>query len=512
MPIDTDVFSFLEDAGLPLAGLPAGQASSLRNTRLRGVTQDSRRVEPGFVFLAIRGVSADGHDYLSSARLRGAAAAVVERRVDGVDIPQIEVTDARAWWGRLVAAFCGDPHRHLTFVGVTGTNGKTTTTTLLHHVLSELGFVPGLIGTIAYRWKDRKVPSEYTSPDPEILFPLLERMRADGVDTVIMEVSSHSLAQRRLGDIRFKAAVLTNFTQDHLDFHGTMEEYAAAKSLLFTEHLAPRARVAAWTGNPWLRRIVPDFLPVTGYDAQPGPDVQVWAKDIRESLDGLDFIAVTPDGEVPVHSPLVGTHNVQNLLAVASLAYLLELDLARVMSAASRVTVPGRLARVIPGDVAVFVDYAHTPDALDRAQAALRPLVKGRLFTVFGCGGDRDRTKRPLMGRSVQEHSDIAVVTSDNPRTEDPLSIIGMILEGMDGARLQEGDLPSAERGIWVEPDRSRAIAAAIAAARPDDCVLIAGKGHEDYQIIGKVKHHFDDAEQAADALRRRMEDRGEET
>lgn len=502
MPIDADVLSFLESAGLPLSGL---DASRLR-VPLRGVTQDSRRVEAGFLFIAIKGVSGDGHDYLSAAQNRGAAAALVEHRIRGLDLPQIEVENTRDWWGRLVAAFHGNPHRRMTFVGVTGTNGKTTTTTIFYHVLAEMGFVPGLIGTIRYQWRNRIEPSSYTSPDPEILYSLLERMQADGVDTVIMEVSSHALAQRRLGDIRFRAAVLTNLTQDHLDFHKTMEEYAAAKSLLFTEHLAPHARLAAWGGNPWLRRIIPPSLPTTVYDVAPGPGVQTWAKDIRESLDGLQFAAVTPNGEVSLQSPLVGMHNVQNLLAVASLVSLLELDMQAMVRAVSRTTVPGRLARIKPGDVPVFVDYAHTPDALDRAQAALRPLVKGRLITVFGCGGDRDRTKRPFMGRSVQEHSDIAVVTSDNPRTEDPDAIIAMILEGMSGKRLNQEDLAAAKQGLWVEKDRARAIDAAIRAAGPDDCVLIAGKGHEDYQIIGKVKHHFDDSEQAAAALERRTQ------
>lgn len=502
MPIDIDVFTFLQNVGLPTTGL---DKSRLR-VPLRGVTQDSRKIGPGFLFIAICGVSSDGHRYLPEVYKLGAVAAIVEQRIFSLDLPQIIVENTRAWWGKLIAAFYGDPHRHMNFVGVTGTNGKTTITTLLYHVLSEMGFVPGLIGTIAYRWNHHQEPSEYTSPDPEILFPLLARMQADGVDTVIMEVSSHALAQGRLGDIRFKTAVLTNFTQDHLDFHKTMEEYASAKSLLFTEHLTEHAQLVAWASNPWMRRIIPDSLPVTTYDTYQGPDVQIWAKNIQESLDGLQFTAVTPNGELVLRSPLVGAHNVQNLLAVASIVYLFDLKPEAMINVISHITVPGRLARVLPGDIPVFVDYAHTPDALDRAQAALKPMVKGRLITVFGCGGDRDRSKRPLMGLSVQQHSDIAVVTSDNPRTEDPHAIIAMILEGMNEAQLTHEMLSTARHGLWVEPDRARAIATVISAANPDDCILIAGKGHEAYQIIGKVKHHFDDYEQAAIALQRRIE------
>jgi len=389
-------------------------------------------------------------------------------------------------------------------LGITGTNGKTTTTTLLFSVFERLGFTPGLIGTIAYRFRDRMEPSNFTSPDPEILYPLLARMKRAGVDTVLMEVSSHALAQKRVHGIRFSAAVLTNLTQDHLDFHGTMKEYAAAKSLLFSEHLTPGARIVAWTGNPHLREIIHPKFTVLGYDADPGPGTDVYVTNLVHSIDGLRFLAHTPGGSVAVRSPLIGTHNVQNLLAALSVVHALDLPLPAAAEALSDVTVPGRLARVPAGDVPVFVDYAHTPDALDRAQAALRPLTRGRLITIFGCGGDRDRTKRPLMGKSVERYSDLAVVTSDNPRTEDPSSIITMILSGMGPERIPADELATAVRGILVEPDRAAAIAVAIAAAGPDDTVLIAGKGHEDYQIIGTIKHHFDDHEHAVAALDRR--------
>lgn len=501
MTHDMSVHEFLELGGLPFTGLTGAQIGRLRELPTRGVTCDSRKVGPGFVFLALRGTATDGHDFVPLAAGRGAAVAVVDHLVPGTDLPQVVVPEPRAHWAPLVSAFCGHPERGVSFLGVTGTNGKTTTTTLLYHVFARLGFTPGLIGTIAYRYRDVVEPSNFTSPDPEILYPLLARMRAAGVDTVLMEVSSHALAQRRVEGIRFSAAVLTNLTQDHLDFHGTMEEYAAAKSLLFSEHLAPGARIAAWTGNPHLREIIHPKYPVLGYETSPGPEVGVWAEGLEHTIDGLRFTVRVPGAAVPVRSPLIGAHNVQNLLAAMAVVHALELPLEEAALALSDVTVPGRLARVPVGDVPVFVDYAHTPDALDRAQAALRPLTRGRLITVFGCGGDRDRTKRPLMGRSVELGSELAVVTSDNPRTEDPGAIIDMILGGMGAARLSVDGLGSAARGTLVEPDRARAIALAIGAAGPGDTVLVAGKGHEDYQIVGTVKHHFDDHEHAAAAL-----------
>ena len=507
---DTNVIDFLEGNGLPLKGLTADQVQRLRERPVGGVTADSRKVGPGSIFLALRGTASDGHDYVPLAARCGAAVAVVERPIPGTGLGQVVVPDTRACWAPLVSAFCGQPERGLTFLGVTGTNGKTTTTTLLYHVFTRLGFTPGLIGTIAYRYREVVEPSNFTSPDPEILYPLLARMRAAGVDTVLMEVSSHALAQKRVHGVRFAAAVLTNLTQDHLDFHGTMEEYAAAKSLLFSEHLAPGAQIVAWTENPHLREIIHPKFPVLGYETSPGPGVAVWAEGLEHTIDGLRFTARVPDGAVQVRSPLIGAHNVQNLLAAIAVVHALELPLGAAAEALSAVTVPGRLARVPGGDVPVFVDYAHTPDALDRAQAALRPLTRGRLITVFGCGGDRDRTKRPLMGRSVEAGSDLAIVTSDNPRTEEPGVIIDMILTGMGERRLSAGALTGAAHGIHVEPDRARAIALAIAAANPGDTVLIAGKGHEDYQIVGTVKHHFDDHEHAAAALGARSAGRTE--
>ena len=391
---DKNVIDFLEGNGLPLTGLTADQVERLRELPVGGVTADSRKVGPGSVFLALRGTASDGHDYVSLAARLGAAVAVVERPIPGAGLAQVVVPEPRTYWAPLVSAFCGHPERGLTFLGVTGTNGKTTTTTLLYHVFARLGFTPGLIGTIAYRYREVVEPSNFTSPDPELLYPLLARMRVAGVDTVLMEVSSHALAQKRVHGVRFAAAVLTNLTQDHLDFHGTMEDYAAAKSLLFSEHLAQGARIAAWAGNPHLREIIHPKLPVLGYETSPGPDVEVWAEGLEHTIDGLRFTARVPDASVPVRSPMIGAHNVHNLLAAIAVVHALELPLAAAAEALAGVTVPGRLARVPGGEIPVFVDYAHTPDALDRAQAALRPLTRGRLITVFGCGGDRDRTKR----------------------------------------------------------------------------------------------------------------------
>ncbi len=495
------IAELMEKVRIPLDGLTGEQVKILENTEVSGVTADSRKVTAGTCFVALRGQHIDGHGYVADAQRSGAALAVVEKIVPDVGIPQLVVPDTEEILASLCAAAAGNPERDMTFIGVTGTNGKTTITTLVYRMLQACGFVPGLIGTVAYHYGEVVEPSIFTSPVPEILFPLLARMRGAGVDTVVMEVSSHGLALQRMRGIRFRIGVLTNFTQDHLDFHGTMEEYARAKSLLFSEYMAPESSVVAWTGNPDMGRIIPPDTPVVGYDLAAAAGVTVHATDLELSIEGLRFEAHTPSGSVRIHSPLIGEHNVQNLLAACAIAHLLGLNPEQWAPVLEKVTVSGRLARVFAGDVPVFVDYAHTPDALDRSQMALRPLTRGRLITVFGCGGDRDRNKRPKMGHSVRTHSDLAVVTSDNPRTEDPVAIIGEILEGTGPADLQETDLASAPRGVFVEPDRARAIATVIAAARPEDAVLIAGKGHEDYQIVGTQKFHFDDSEHARDAL-----------
>ena len=483
-------------------GLPAGE--------VRGVTADSRRVEPGMVFVAVRGTHTDGHRYLAQAARAGALAAVVEEPAV-LELPQVQVADSRRALAILAARFHGRPDREMTLVGVTGTNGKTTLTYLVEAVLSLRGPV-GVMGTVETRFAGRRHPAALTTPDPVELAARLAEMRAAGVNQVVMEVSSHALDQRRADGLAFDLGVFTNLSRDHLDYHRDLEDYFAAKGRLFRE-LLPAARGEGKAGvavvcvdGPWGRRLAGECrgrgLRVITYGLSPQAEVR--GEESRLGLEGGLLRVVWPGGAGRVRTPLVGAFNLVNLLGAAAVGLGLGLDMGRVLEAVGRCGgVPGRLERVGEAAVrpAVFVDYAHTDDALRQVLAALRPLTPGRLICVFGAGGDRDPGKRPLMGRAVARGADAAVLTSDNPRSEDPLAIMAMIRPG-----LEEGGMRSAReltgRGVYVaEPDRARAIALAVAAAGEDDVVLIAGKGHEDYQIVGRRRRHFDDREQAAAAL-----------
>ncbi len=464
------------------------------DVRVEGITSDSRKVGENWLFVAYRGSRVDGHSFVLQAFEAGACAAVVEQPV-GDAAPLVVVKDTRRAMAALQSKFWGRPQDSFTTVGLTGTNGKTTTTYLLEAILRQAGRKPGIIGTVEARYAGHREKSVFTTPDPELLFPLLARMRDAGVDTVVMEVSSHALALGRVAELSFDAALLTNFTQDHLDFHGTMDGYAQAKSLLFTHYL--RGRAAAWARTERLWDIIPGELHPLLYDLHLGESVTLYPDSYTLDINGIHGSVAG----IPFSSPLIGQHNVLNILGAVAVAEILGVSPDLSLPAVSDVTVPGRLERVA-GPVPVFVDYAHTPDALSRAQAALRPLVKGRLITVFGAGGDRDRAKRPLMGRAVWEGSDVAVVTSDNPRTEDPEAIIRDILEGIPEKASNINKLHAGFRGVVTEPDRRTAIRAAILAASEDDAVLIAGKGHEDYQILGTTRIHFDDREEAAEALK----------
>lgn len=485
---------------LNVAGLDSSSHLILGDIECPVVSADSRKMVPGGLFIALVGISSDGHDFIETAAKNGAAAAIVERTNEQVSIPQFIVPSTRAVWGPILAQFYDNPQLKMDFVGITGTNGKTTTTYILEKILTDAGHLCGVIGTIEYRYGKTKIPSNFTSPDPEILYPVLAEMARGGTDTVIMEVSSHSLAQMRVGGIRFSAALLTNFTQDHLDFHKTMDEYAAAKGLLFRRHLTENAFVCAWDESDYLNTIIPENSGAVLFGSTHAANAVI--SDSSSTISGIRASITWNKNHVTFESMLIGEHNILNITGALLIASSFGIEMQKAAISVSDVVVPGRLAR-IPGKVPVFVDYAHTPDALDRSQKALRHLVAGRLITVFGCGGDRDAGKRPKMGASVCSGSDIAVVTSDNPRTEDPLKIIDMILDGMKSEkRFSPEQEPVPQSGFTVIPDREKAIKWAISRACPDDCILIAGKGHEDYQIIGKTKIHFDDSEHAASALK----------
>jgi murE/murF fusion protein len=459
---------------------------------IRAVQDDSRKVERGDLFVAVRGTRSDGHAFVPTAIERGAAAIVVEHEVAGATVPQVIVPHGARAFGVLVARALGDPASKMTLVGITGTNGKTTTTYLVESILEAAGAKPGVIGTVNYRYGGQVFDSPYTTPTPAVLHETFAKMLAAGCTHVVMETSSAALAMDRLAGLGFAAAGFSNLTQDHLDVHGTMEAYRDAKRLLFSRHLAKDGvavvnvddpeglGMGAAAGSHRVLRVSAEGRPA---------DVAVVEQE--STVRGIRARVATPRGALAVESrPLVGHYNVANLALAIGIGEALGLPhdaIARGIAALKGV--PGRVEHVAnDADLDVLVDYAHTPDALRNVLTALRPLTTRRLICVFGCGGDRDPTKRPKMGAAVAELADVAVVTSDNPRTEDPRAIIDMIL-------------PAVPNAFVVDPDRRNAIRAAIAEATPGDVVVIAGKGHEDYQILGTTKIHFDDREEAAAAI-----------
>lgn len=460
--------------------------------RVTGVRQDSRRVEPGELFVARRGGKMSGASYAEQAASRGAAALLVERG-DALPLsrlPILEVTDVKLALALAAEAVYGNPSRALDVVGVTGTNGKTTTTFLIEQALNVSGSKPARLGTLGFEMGGETFADTLTTPEADDIARCLLEVQRRGGSHLVMEVSSIALAQRRVAGLRFRVAAFTNLTQDHLDFHGTLEAYAEAKAELFCQLSPERSviHVGDAFGKKLAARVRSGLITVGLRDA----DVRVASSEL--SGRGLRAAVVTPFGECELTSALVGEHNLENLLV--ALGVLLGLGMApehagRALSGAPQV--PGRLERCEgpDDDLLVAVDYAHTPDALARALGAMRSLGAGRVVCVFGCGGDRDPKKRAPMGEAVARGADYAFVTSDNPRSESPQAIVDQILPG----------LRAGGGAFEVELDRALAIEKAIASAQPGDLVLIAGKGHEDYQIVGAEKRHFDDREQARHAL-----------
>ncbi len=478
------------------------------------VRDDSRQVRPGDLFVAVPGAAADGRRFVADAVARGAAALVTEGEAPA-DFPGIAVlvSNARRALG-LIAANRFGAAQALTLTAVTGTNGKTTTTYLLEAMLQAAGRPAGVFGTIAYRapgLPGRAAP--LTTPGALMLHELLSQMRAVGTTDVVLEATSHALEQGRLDGCRFRVAGLTNLTQDHLDYHGTMAEYEAAKAILFERLLDPARGVAVTFADDEAGRRMQArargaaTLSVARRPGAGARGADVVVEEAQLTPGGTRATFATPSGRLDIASPLVGGYNLDNLALSVGMAIAAGLDARAIAEGAGRLPgVPGRLERVANGrGVLCLVDYAHTPDALERAIAAARPLAgAGRVLVVFGCGGDRDRGKRPLMGAIAARDADLAVVTSDNPRTEDPAAIVAQVVAGVRQAGVPElpaDALGSAARGFHVEVDRRAAIRRAAAAARAGDVLLIAGKGHEDYQIVGSTRIHFDDREEAAAAL-----------
>ncbi len=472
-------------------------------TAVTGITDDSREVRPGSLFVAVQGERVDGHRFISSAVTAGAGALVCQQEAVGITIPSVRVADSRKALGWLGSCFYHHPSSRMRMIGITGTNGKTTTTYVCKALLEALGHSVGLIGTVAYEIGVDTISASHTTPGALALQQLLAKMVDRRCRAVVMEVSSHALAQGRTSGCEYDVAVFSNLTQDHLDFHQTMEEYFQAKLRLFTGLTGtkkPNKRAIINSDDPSglrIRAVCP--APVWTYGLQRGADLR--AERVRLSLAGTRFHAATPAGSFPVESHLVGEHNVYNVLAAMGVALHEGATPEQVRDAIARVTnVPGRFERILGEQpFTVVVDYAHTEDALVRLLTAAQAVKAGRIITVFGCGGDRDRSKRPKMGRAAVQYSDVVILTSDNPRTENPLSILEEVETGVVDALGQRAHVHYEKI-----PDRRDAIVTAVREARPGDMVLIAGKGHEDYQIIGTTKFHFDDREVAREAIAQR--------
>lgn len=503
------------------------QADGDLDQNVNGLTYDSRRVGKGLVFFAIPGEKVDGHDYIAEAVARGAAAVVMVREGAPKGATFIRVKDVRRAMGLWSAHFFGRPSDRAKLVGVTGTNGKTTVSYLIDSMLSEAGLEPGVIGTVNYRYGKREIPSHHTTPESVDLQSLLADMVRAGVKSVVMEVSSHALSQERVRGLEFDVAVFTNLSRDHLDYHADMEDYFAAKSKLFTDHLRystkPKKAAVIYGNDPRGQRLIDsvrhDAMEVWSYGEEDRWDIHPC--DVKSDVSGQHGKLQVKDRQIEFSSPLIGAANLQNIMGAVGTGLALGLPLDAVLSGIQKLnSVPGRLEKVEnPLGVAVLVDYAHTPDALEKVLAAVRPLTRGKVVTVFGCGGDRDRGKRPLMGEIAARLSDWVVVTSDNPRTENALTILADVEAGVQKLGLRkfsafdnEDPKPAAnlqrerKRGYTVEPDRRAAIRTALRAARRGDLVLIAGKGHEDYQILGQQRIHFDDREVAREEASRIVE------
>lgn len=480
-----------------LDGVDVLETAGSLDVEVTGVRCDSRRVRAGDLFVAVSGEKSDGHEFVADAVKAGAAAVVCERRSGGSPVTQLRVRDARLALARLASRVHGSPSGKLRVVGITGTNGKTTTSFLIASILEAAGLPAGVLGTISWRVGNRELPAPNTTPGADELHEMLGRMVQAGMKAVVMEVSSHALAQHRVEEVAWDAGVFTNLTQDHLDYHKTMEAYGDAKRILF-DRLGASKKAAAILNRDdpaWekMRAGVREGVTVLTYGLADGADVRAVA--VEQAISGCRFRLAFQGREIFIETPLCGAHNVSNCLAAAATGLAMGFSLEIIgQGIASVKNVPGRLerleARTPAGSFAVVVDYAHTHDALRNVLGTLRPLTRGRLITVFGCGGNRDPMKRPLMGRVATELSDLSIVTTDNPRNEDPAAIVKQIEAGIGSGKKYR-----------VVLDRREAIREAVAMAAEGDVVLLAGKGHETYQEVAGVRSPFDDRKVALELL-----------
>ncbi len=469
---------------LPSAEVRGGAAT----VEVTGIRDDSRQVQPGDLFVAMKGEHTDGHAHIDEAIERGAVAVITEQVGSLEAVVSVRVPDSVDALARVSAAFWGYPSRELTTVGITGTNGKTTVSLLVQRLFRAAGRPAGLIGTLRYEVGGEIFPAPNTTPQSLQVQQLLHRMKEKGMAAAVMEVSSHALELGRVQECCFDLRVFTNLTRDHLDFHESMENYYRAKARLFGEAYAKEGTVSLINvDDRWGRRLAEETAGrVRTFALHEKADFQ--AQDYCNTIDGLALTVKTPEGTIAVESPLSGTYNLSNLLAAVAVGVSLGLREEILQEGiAGLPAVPGRFEKIPGPGFTVVVDYAHTDDALRNLLQAVRELCRGRVITVFGCGGDRDRGKRPLMGRAAAEFSDRVIVTSDNPRTEDPRAILAEILAGIG-----EEKRPFVE----VVEDRREAITKGVCEAKAGDIVVVAGKGHEDYQILGEKRIHFDDREE----------------
>lgn len=474
-----------------LRGLPSSRLEGDPGTEITSLAFDNRKVEPGALFFCVPGLGSDGHDFAPAAVEAGAVALLCERPL-GLGVPEVMVPDSRAAMAPAAAAFNEYPTADLKIAGITGTNGKTTTAFLLHDILEYAGIHSGLMGTVKQLVGGEEESVERTTPEAIDLQAAFRRMEQAGDEACVMEVSSHAMVMHRADAIDFDVAAFTNLTQDHLDFHDDMEDYYAAKRLLFAS--GPGASVVN-IDDPYGQRLATEFDVIT-YSAE-GNAADYTASEVQFDASGADFLVESEHGDLIVRTALPGRFNVANALAALASAIALGVDPEDAVAAlAGANRVPGRFEPIDEGqDFAVLVDYAHTPDSVENALRAARDLGDGRLIAIVGAGGDRDRAKRPLMGAAASQLADLAIITSDNPRSEDPAAIIDDVLTGIE-------DHDSVE----VEPDRSAAIKLAIDSAEPGDTIVIAGKGHEQGQEFeGGRKIPFDDRDVARGHLRDRI-------
>ena len=517
-----------------LKGIECKITGDIERVMITGLCSDSRKVKPGSLFAALRGMSVDGHNFLSQAVSSGCSALLVSSGWhDSIadkdfkpEIPVVEVADTKTAFGHIAAAFYDHPDRQLTVIGITGTNGKTTTSFLVESVLKACGRRPGVIGTINYRYHDKnetyiEMEAPFTTPESHTLFGLLREMADQDVTDVVMEVSSHALAQARLTAMAFDIAVFTNLSRDHLDFHSDMGDYFASKKLLFTNYLKPHNRVVIVLDEPlsesgkkhdWGQQLYEE-LTATHQSSQDtsailtcgiSTDCDVQTRNFTVDIHGIKTEIDTPHGKLSLKSPLVGQHNLKNILCALGIGIARNERLDCIRLGLENVkSIPGRLERIGPGKTgaispAVFIDYAHTPDALENVLSALRDINPRRLVCVFGCGGDRDAGKRPLMGAIAGELSHVVLATSDNPRSETPETILAQIEEGLSRSGLKKfpaGRILEQNDGTGYDIiiSRRKAIRTAVHLAKPDDVILISGKGHENYQLSREGRIFFSD-------------------